>query len=1376
MMRKFCLSLPLLGAALALHGVDLPTAAKLRSGSNPAETGLKVADNGKYISFGDTSGGSRGNASSEFTLSYPADSALVKQMNAVLARPEGGAAVDFEIAFSLLALERSDQLAHSNFKVRLDGRQWVLPHDIDFKEMSFLPGKRVKLDSANVPGLRFRLECAGGKRQVGKVELIFSIRVDTGGKPETYSLGDFSFRELPAPVCRAEFLNYAPSAAQTAALEKLENILFIAGPFSKGSDNAKRYIDAVKAGKTVFVDLRFGEDLPKEMAELLPVNAWPVKQPGYRRTGTPLAGGTLYHGGPYDLHIPGSPMENSMMRYLWEEYEKPLDNTDWRIHLATANGMPVLVSGRVGAAKVFVFGGNSEDRDFVTSPGYPAFWEKLAGEMAPEPGKYADVSKLEIKAERYQPEELCVNVTNRSDRRAEALVAFQVSNWEREILNKAAVPVVLGPGETKSVALPRRGAWKGEAAIAESGSGIPYLRLRACLLSPDRKASSKEYSTVVFTGRELDITVTEDFNSWPDRENMTQTDGEFDGTHAMLYVRPVGSQPEITVEVGNRFAPMGPLAVAADEDEKDNLTIEGLNDLSLSRADARHKGKWAGGWSGTKGGDRRLTLTWEKPVTLSAFTVEGFGGYRNENFLNPRAFSLKGDGKPIFDAKRPEFKEAGSASYARCGGSFAATPVKELTMEMAQVQTGRRANLFQSNSVAAIRELSLFGWPEEGGCEVTGTLEITAVDPATGKSENVLSKKLTVKPNSREAVKVKLPARDTFGTLQYRIEFNSVRENRDVLYLELGRKPIFDKIQLSRYQPGLFCTRGWYDYDSFGRGMRGHVQGWGGPHDQIWALSHGIMETGYTAVAAPERMFTVNARNSHYSNPWRYLPDGTYGWDLSVDIILEESLRRYPDDKGVYVGASDRWNGIPVNATFGWDMYVRFDQYLKKTSGKGLRNRSARAIAEEIVLYHADAWQKWHMEQYAEKIEATAERYAAKGRAFHFETHGSFPLAGGELGDRLGKYHLGVGTDLFWELRNQDLFGSLGSRFGVVAANPNLRSGLYKQWGWVNSESNRFWFANNGSTEPARRQWYATYYMGRVDSEGVYAPYHVMGYSLQGGISTKFYPHEIGNYARTFQFGTKVRPEQPAGFGLAVSWDAHLGRMSSDSRTFGFGLYAGGRQENQIDHRMGRLFERLVKHGVPVGFVTSSHALKNWNGRNPLILADASDWSREELATVERLAKGGAPVIAFAGDAPAPEFFLKNAEAATAGEIKLLKRGNIIYCPLNAREIPAESLNALVGRIMEHAGIILESSTNMPVTPFVNSGALFLAFGGIADFNRIETVKVRPESLLPGLKNPVFIDLDRNVKLEARKEAGGSWSFQLPAAACDGRMVMIVQN
>ena len=1385
-------------------------------------TGGELEVVGRSFLCSDTSGGRIGNAGSVFKFVQDRNSQAVKRINAVLAKPVSAAPVEFSIGFDLEEIARASRFVSADFRLIMNGPavpvREVMAYPLNLKDLNFAPGRTLILDGENTPVLRFVVSPSGGRNKIDSLEFLFGIRADTGSTPERWRIGNFSLKELgPIPGAKGGknvfFSEFAPSGVLRSVLaeqgfrevrngsaEKAD-LVFLSGRFDQ-EQNAKRYLDALKNGGIVVVDFRIPSNVRSEMAELLPVNPWSVKRIELRRPSDAVVGfpgsgldvsAPLILGMPLDLHLPGSPMENSMNRYLWKGYEKSLCNTDWKILLTTRAGIPVLVSGKVGKAVVYVFGGDFSDSAFVSSPGYSEFCRKFAAILAARTDSLkldSDLSFLKIEIPQVQGKELCVKVRNTGDMSLTALLSYQVSNWEREILNCSLIPVRLKAGEMKSIPIAERGAFKGDTRIREMGSSIPYRRIRAGLLGSDQMKVWSETNGLAFTGGELSLTISENSAFWPDRSAMPQTDGEYDGSFASRYVLPAGTEPELTVTVGNRFANIAPLAQSADLKWKENPTAEGLNDLSLSRADARKRGVYQGGWGARAGAEQEVALTWKMPVTIARIAIEGYGSYRREDRLNPTAFSFFDDGgRLLLRENAAEFQENGSTYYSRWAGSFPAIVLRSIRMEIT-AQTKNRANLNLGGTNCVMKELEVFGWPGvKGGEEVSGVLEVTMHDLLKDARKKVFSKEITVVPYSGIETVVKLPARKSFGPVRYDIVFQprngmAVSSHYDVLYQEPGHSFIVDKKSLGPYQPGLLCSPGWYNFDSFGRGMLDWTRGWGGPHDKIWALVHGLMETDAGNAYAPDRMFTTNTRNSHYTNPWRYLPDGSYGWDLTAVKILEEAEKRYRNLKHVHVGASDRWNGIPIGKSYGWDLFIRFDEYLRKEKGKGLEGRSFRQIANEINMKYADVWQKWQLSHYADQLLKTQKMFQEHGLGFSLETHGSFPLAGNELGEKIGRTHLGVGTDLFWELRNQDLYWSLGTRFSIVAANPDLRSGLYKQWGWINSESNAFWFSNNASVEPARRQWYSTYFVGRVDSHGDFHPYHVYGYAVQGGISTKFFRHEIANAARTLNFTAYIRPEKAVGFGLVVSWNSHENRMCPKAGMMGCGLYASGGFENQLESRMGHLYERMVKNGLPVGFVTSSHALEKWNGRNPLLILDATDWTRKELERLQKLQNSGTPLIAFAGDNRSPEAFLFWTEGAERRKIAGMEmfvrpgEGNaapVVFCPLNAQELPAGSLREVARMLMRETGLRLDSASGMTVTPFISQDALFFAFGTQSDTNRMETVTVDPSAFLPELKEKQvrFLDMDTFEILNAGKNKDGTFTFQLPVGAVSGRLVMV---
>ncbi len=1402
----------LLALTAAIHALE--TSDFQTRVSDSATNGTEFKRQGNEFILKETSEPKYGNNTSSFSLIQNSASPIVNAINQTLAQPVGSQPADFGIAFQICELEQASKLVGINLRVLLNGglspNPNIFPHELDLARPPIQSGKQFQLGPDNCPLLRFRVIPAGGKHKIDSLELNFQVRVDTGSTPETLAVSDIRFEKLTAPQlkgktqAKALFFNTIPSGAMLTAMADLgievgdkPDLLFISGNYDD-TTTVKACLEALERGAVVFADFRLPGKVRPEFESMLPVNTWSVARGELSRLPSALTAppfselkvaGALFHSVPFDLHIPGSPMENSMMRYEPEIYGKPLFNRDWRILLGTDNGIPILISGKSGKGTIYVFGGDFNDFSLVGSPGYQEFCHALlkdamANRPAPLPD-YGNGSQWQIEVPQFQPDELTIRVTNNENSRKTLNLVYEVSGWTEEIFNKKTIPLTLNAGETRLVKLEKRAAYKGDPAVLETTSEIPYLRLRTGFLAEDGKKVEQSSRVNIFTGREINLAVMENSELWPDWVKKAIPENAFDGDIAGITVWPTGSAPELKIRISNRLANIAPLATAADENWRENPTAQGINDLSLSRAGVRQQGKNEGGWAAKPGSgtEQAVSLTWQTPVTAASYKIEGFGTFRQEQRLNPRNFTISSD-KVLAEVKDAVFLNNGSDQYTRFNGSFTPETLQRLEMKIHGVDQNARANIYLGNTSCLIKELEILGWPgSQPGAPATGTLEITMIDPLTGKNTVVSTGELTVAPYSANEITVKLPVRNEPGVVRYEVKFKAsgkvlAETSRRMFYQESGHESIISKDTIAKFQPGMLCTPGWYNYDSFGRGMLDHTRGWGGPHDKIWALSHGIMEWGPNVSDQPDRMFTTPGRNCHYTNPWRYLPDGSYAWDLTIDKILEQMLAKYPGEKAIHVLTSDRWNGIPIGSMFGWDQFVRFDQYLKANGGEGLKGRSFKAISNEIMNQYGDLFQKWSLEEYAGHQDQTRQKFADHDVAYTIETHGSFPLAGDELGERLGATHLGVGTDLFWELQRQDLYHSIGFRFGLVALNPDLRSGLYKQWGWINSESNRHWYSNNASTEPARRQWYSTYFAGRVDSQGNFRPYHIYGYSQQGGVSTKFYPEEIRDYVSTFYFTSRVRPEKAAGFGMAVSWNSHVNRMRPKAGKMGFGLFSSGEKEDQIDIRAARLYERLVKNGVPVGFVTSSHALKNWTGTNPLLLLDATDWNQEERGTIDTLYNNGAPIIAFSGDhtdAESLAYWTGGAQTVKAGSMEVMVKTNragtkMIFCPFKPSYIPADALMPFIDMIL---GQTVKSTTHMAVNPFISNGALFLAFGNLADYNSIQSITVKPEALDSSITNPVFIDFDSGELLKTVADANGGRRFELPVPAASGRMIMI---
>jgi hypothetical protein len=1165
------------------------------------------------------------------------------------------------------------------------------------------------------------------------------------------------------------------------------SILFIGGRLDD-KNVAKTILDAVQHSKTIVIDIRTATQFAPELNPILPFNDWSIKDQRLCRNNIALNfKEPISFENAYDLHLPGASIENSQHRYLYRDYEKPLNNSDWRIIAFTRNRMPILIAGRTGNAGIYVLGARWNDPALVNSPGAKFFFDAIIKKII----QPLDISQkltetVEISIPEFQSDGLYICAKNTTTKSVRFALGYQITNWEREILNVKTLEIELKPEEMKQIPLQERGTFKGQPDIAELGSRLPYRRIRAGILSSDRLSVTNEIRRNILVAPPVSISLVENGNNWYDEAFYEEIDNGADGTVAKRFIQPTGTMSELTIQVNNRFVNIAPLAEPRDEKTPDNPTIEGLNDLSYSRANVRQDGKMQGGWCGGVLPEQNVSLTWSDSVFVSGIGLEVYGQERLEDRTQPKNLILKTKNQILFQQDHPVYITNGSRMYARYFETFPTTGTKRLDMVMTKFhqQGVGRINLGATN--CSIKELEIYGWTVEDKTVTDGELELTSYDCVTGKSTLLKKEQLSIPAGSRKEITVQIPACSEFKPIRYDIIYRQngktlAQTQYDVLYIPPNRLSILNKKSLYDWDVGLLCTPGWVQNGGdFGLGMLDWTQGWGGVHDKIWALVHGVMETDYRTIDQPARMLTTNTRNSHYTNPWRYLPDGSYGWNLMIQGLLKKAETRKV--KRLWVIGSDRWNGIPIGHTFGWDMFVRFDRFLRDQGGEGLKSRSRKGISNEIMTQYADQWQQWHLEEYAKKITETKNLFAEHGIKWMFETHGSFPFVGGEIGDRLGETHAGVGTDLFWELRRQDLYWSLATRFAVIAANPNLSSGMYKQWGWVNSESNKFWFANNAPVEPARRQWYGTYFMGRVNSAGTFLPYHVFGYSLQGGVSTKFYQHEIENSLRTFNFTRFVRPEQPAGYGFIVSWDSHLRRMTTQGGSMGFGLYATGGEKNQLDYRMGNLYETLIKNGLPIGFVSSSYAIRNWNGTNPLILLDASDWQGTELETVTKLWKSGTPIVGFGGldqSSTTLKFWTDGAEKFNVGTIEFFVRKNqngipFIYCPFNDNKLSATDIPVLINTLMNLCGLNITITPQLIVNPFINNDALFLGLGTLSDQNVTAKIHLDPGQWNAALKDTKVKVIDLEHFQNIVPDTDGSYTFPLPAVS--GKMLLIMKG
>ncbi|GAT32558.1 hypothetical protein TSACC_2957 [Terrimicrobium sacchariphilum] len=1199
-------------------------------------------------------------------------------------------------------------------------------------------------------------------------------------------------------------------------------ILFL-DPSATISDSTLRTAtDVLQQGGSLVVSISGKANSLQKIASLLPVNLWPALEEHYRRgeTGARLPAGSPLEAvaqtpgfalaSRFDLHLPLSTMETGQHRYEWEAMGKPAWNTDWKVLLESdqGGGLPLLVEGRVHAGKVFVFGGSLFDSRLTEWSGYPQFLKELllaACPVAPSPADSV-ASQLTLSIPDHQPgKSLTVEVVNPTDQAVQAVLFAKVRRLTRDLLNSVSSEVTVPPKGTASVAVP---------LVPEDSPTVSpeFIRLEATIADRTRNQTFASAQAIVDRTPAVTIQLSgEDVRKFKESKGWPTGGIDFlngNGTPLARYVYPCGDTPKVTIQVANALHNIAPLGTATDLAWPENPSTQGLNDGAVSYGSVRGKFPIYGYWAGRSADEQRLRLTWPQAVTMAGQRLVGQTGYRDWDRANPTNYQLQaGDAaEPAASVERAPYPQGSREDAFTPRTATECTLVMtrrkgDAKLEPAPFRPGPNGKEIPTNT--ALGEWEVLGWPStQLPPAVTGTLKVTATDLRTGEQKILLEKEITLDPLTRQDFTVEAPTAESAGQMVISAEFHTSEGQSTLAALPVYFVPeaapaLRPRSALGEVDMGLLCSPGFVALDEFGKGTSEDTQGWGGPDDKAWAWAHDMMEIGKDNAESSRRFFLSPVGMSHYTDPWREFPSGRYVWDWATDKLLEKfESGQWKGKKSIHITLSDRWNGVPINATFAWADIVDFDEYLRAKGQPGLTRRTRKDLAAEICTEHADEYQRYHLNRYADAVLESQKRLADAGITMTVETHGSFPLAGGPLGEKLGQTHKAVGTDLFWELRNEDLYRSIGYRFGLVSANPNLESGAYNQWGWVSSiQANPTWFSPSGAVEPSRRQWYSTYWAGRVATDGTFHPYSEFGFSLQGGYGSKNTIEDWTQFNRVQSLMIHVRPEKPAGFGLVVSWPWQERRMEPKAGRLGFGLYAGAGSD-QVDQLAGELYGKLVTSGLPISFVTNTHALKNWSGRQPLVLLEGLDSEGWETTELRRLHEAGTPLFAIGesgSGGEVAELFgvrkdgtswaaLSGTQTVTDSEGLPLAfitqrpgAGATLFSPVPIRKLTGPQARQLTDLSLQLSGNPLTLPSGLAVTAFCHGDSLFLALGDQGDRARTLDISVKPSLLAPSLQGTSFrvVDLDRAEIVPSRWE-GDALHFQIPCAPNDGRMIQII--
>jgi hypothetical protein len=1203
----------------------------------------------------------------------------------------------------------------------------------------------------------------------------------------------------------------------------------------------------LKKGGSVIFNFPVTDKTVYAFEDLAPVNFWQIENLRLRRlstgaiapAGSPMEEALKTPGfrlaGRFDLHLPYSTTETGQHRYEWERMGKSLLNTDWQV-LATTDQdgrLPLLVEGRCYAGHVFIFGGDLTAPELTSWAGYPAFVKALINQAQPQPlpdGPAVDGLKLAVAP--YQPGSgpLQITITNPGTSEVRAVLAGKIRTFTRGLMNSFSQEISVPAGKTTTIGVPEGAPLRDVSVAPPSGDGaLPYRRLELGLARLDRQQIAVHLDAVVDRTPAVTLAVEgENVRSFPDTDGWAAggiNDLVGSGLSLDRYTYFCGQTPKVTLHLANGRHNIAPLAVASDVAWPENISAQGLNDGAVAYDSLRGKFLVMGYWSGRAAATQQVRLTWDMPVMVAGQRLIAQTDYRHWDRTNPLNYTLSADGsaQPVALATI----QNATYTYGSRTDTFPPVTAANCTLDITGLdptplgEPSALRGLPQFPDVAincSLGEWEIYGWPSATPPpKVKGHLKVTLRDLSDDHTSTLVDKDVALDPLTQSDFQVDLPTRETLGQVCVHAEFKpatgtEVTSDFPLLFVADKSPHLISRAKMEESAMGLLCSPGFTNIDDFGLGTDTDTQGWGGPDDKAWAWSHDMMEMGDPRNRYyPQRFLLSPVGMTHYTDPYRDFPSGQYGWDWATGHLVDiMTTGRFKGKKSLHVMLSDRWNGINVGSSFSWSDFVSYDEHLRAEGKPGLTGRTRADLWKEIVSQHSDDFQRYEMGRYADALVNTQKKMAEVGVDFTSETHGSFALAGGKLGAELATNDVGVGTDLFWELRDEDVFKGIGYRFGLVAVNPDLKSGAYDQWEWTSGvQQNATWFAPSGDVEPSRLQWYNTYWKGRITSDGTFQPYTVYGFSMQGSYGVKDTPDDLIKFNRVQSTMIWVRPDQPVGVGIVASWALQEKHMSPSSTAMGFGLYASNGynpndphdhsgMHDQVDAAVGETYYRLVKNGVPISFVASTETLKNWKGVQPLVAVEGFETDPWEIAEFDRLNRTGVPIIALGSEGSSGRteaealFGVKKADSSWTPDegtqvvndaagmplayiCKRAGRGPTLFCPLPTATLDGSQSAMIAGLIQQLSGQPFELPYGVTAAPFISDGSLFVAFGNISDSSRLLDIAVRPSALNPTFTGQQYrvIDHDRAVVVPSEWK-DGALHFTIPAAPNDGRMIQLV--
>ena len=225
----------------------------------------------------------------------------------------------------------------------------------------------------------------------------------------------------------------------------------------------------------------------------------------------------------------------------------------------------------------------------------------------------------------------------------------------------------------------------------------------------------------------------------------------------------------------------------------------------------------------------------------------------------------------------------------------------------------------------------------------------------------------------------------------------------------------------------------------------------------------------------------------------------------------------------------------------------------------------------------------------------------------------------------------------------------------------------------------------------------------------------------------------------------------------------------------GFGLWPENGEES-VDAMCGAVFSALAKQGLPIAFVTSTHALRNWKGANALVLVDAPNWEDWEWEAALAARNRGAALLAIG--APHPR--LGNERITATLEADRDKGlSPILWSRQSATRFDSVDARDLVSRLDAALGRPFTVSRGIAAVPFFSNGRAFVAVCRQGDDTSPATIEFNPSFVFPNRRKsvsqaPRAVSIDDGAALPCSRLPNDRVRFSVPLGPADAKIVMIL--